>query len=175
MGKCADESVGIIGEMSRSVISKIMSGEFPVYSYMYTLRQFRRINCVKDEEIDDFVNSVAGKNLSIRDLDLLAHGYFKGGEEFREQIKSGKVLWGLKRMKETVPQATDCTELERGMLRDLEATQKYMQRITCKCKDTRYKTNSFYAQANLLTGGIIKQMESFGRALEEFHDRSRQT
>jgi len=95
--------VGIIGEMSRSVISKIMSGEFPVYSYMYTLRQFRRINCVKDEEIDDFVNSVAGKNLSIRDLDLLAHGYFKGGEEFREQIKSGKVLWGLKRMKETVP------------------------------------------------------------------------
>ena len=109
MGKCADESVGIIGEMSRSVISKIMSGEFPVYSYMYTLRQFRRINCVKDEEIDDFVNSVAGKNLSIRDLDLLAHGYFKGGEEFREQIKSGKVLWGLKRMKETVPQATDCT------------------------------------------------------------------
>ena len=101
--------VGIIGEMSRSVISKIMSGEFPVYSYMYTLRQFRRINCVKDEEIDDFVNSVAGKNLSIRDLDLLAHGYFKGGEEFREQIKSGKVLWGLKRMKETVPQSTDCT------------------------------------------------------------------
>lgn len=167
--------VGIIAEMSQSVMSKIMSGEFPVYSYMYTLRQFRRINCIKDEEIDNFVNSVAGKHLSIRDLDLLAHGYFKGGEEFRDQIKNGNVLWGLKRIKETASQSTDCTELERGMLRDLKVICQYMKRITCKCKDIRYKTNSFYAQANLLTGGIIKQMKSFGCALEEFHDRTRQT
>jgi len=167
--------VGIIGEMSPRVMSKILSGEFPVYSYMYTLRQFIRINCIKKEEVDDFVNSVAGKNLSIRDLDLLAHGYFKGGEEFREQIKNGNVLWGLKRMKETFPPSMDCTELERGMLRDLEVTQKYMNRITCKFKDTRYKTNSFYAQANLLSGGIIKQMDKFVQALEKFHDRTRQT
>jgi len=74
---------GIIGEMSECVRNKIFSGTFPVYSYMYTLRQFIRINCARKEEIDEFVKLVSGKHLSIREIELLAHGYFKGSEEFR--------------------------------------------------------------------------------------------
>ncbi|KKL16429.1 hypothetical protein LCGC14_2495690, partial [marine sediment metagenome] len=45
-----------------------------------------------------------------------------------------------------------CTEFERQMLNELEITQKYMQRVTCKIKDSRFKTDSFYCQANLLAG-----------------------
>ena len=75
---------GIIGEMSEFVRNKIFSGKFPVYSYMYTLRQFMRINCVTKKDVDEFVNLVSGKHLSLRDIELLAHGYFKGSEEFRQ-------------------------------------------------------------------------------------------
>lgn len=166
---------GIIGEMSECVMSKIFSGDFPAYSYMYTLRQFIRINRIKKEEIDEFVNSVAGKRLSIRDIELLAHGYFKGPDEFREQIKSGNISWGLNRLKETSANTTDCTEIEQGMLRDLEITQKYMHRVTYKSKDTRYKSNSFFAQANLLAGGILSKMDIFSKAVKDFHDRSGKT
>ena len=166
---------GIIGEMSECVRNKIFSGKFPVYSYMYTLRQFMRINCVTKKDVDEFVNLVSGKHLSIRDIELLAHGFFKGSEEFRQQIKSGNISWGLSRLRESSANTTACTEIERRMLKDLEITQKYMQRVTYRSKNTRFKTNSFYSQANLLSGGIVRQMETFTKAIREFHDRSGQT
>jgi hypothetical protein len=78
-----------------------------------------RINGVKKDEIDEFVNAVAGKHLSTRDIDLLANAYFRGPEEFREQIKNGNILWGLKRLKQSFRAGGDCTERERQMLKAL--------------------------------------------------------
>ena len=166
---------GIIGEMSVCVRNKIFSGKFPVYSYMYTLRQFMRMNCVTKKDVEEFVNLVSSKNLSLRDIELLAHGYFKGSEEFRQQIKSGNISWGLSRLKESFQNTTACTEIERRMLKDLEITQKYMQRVTYSIRDPRFKTNSFYSQANLLSGGIVRQIETFSTAIRGFHDRTGQT
>ena len=166
---------GIIGQMSPLVMNKIFSGKFPVYAYMYTLRPFIRMNGINKNEIDEFVESVAGKKLSIRDIELLAHGYFKGSDELRSQIKSGNILWALRRLKKTSANADDCTELERQMIRDLEITQKYMQRVTYKGQDKRFNTNSFFAQANLLSGGILRQLDAFTQAIRQFYDRSGQT
>lgn len=166
---------GIISQMSQSVMDKIFSGQFPAYSFMYTLRQFMRINSVKKTEIDEFVNAVAGRHLSIRDIDLLANAYFKGPDEFREQIKNGNISWGLKRLKQTYTAADGCTQRERQMLTVLEITGKYMQRFILKCNDTRLKTSTFYAQANLLSGGILRQLEAFTQAIRQFYDRTGQT
>jgi len=166
---------GIISHMSHSVMNKIFNGQFPVYSFMYTLRQFMRINGVKKDEIDEFVNAVAGKHLSTRDIDLLANAYFKGPDEFREQIKSGNISWGLTRLKQSYRAGGDCTQRERQMLKALEITQKYMQRLILKCNDSRFKTNTFFAQANLLSGGILRQLDAFTQAIRQFYDRSGQT
>ena len=165
---------GLMDEMSEGVKSSIFNGKFPAYAYMYTLRQFIRMNCINNDEIDRFVSSVSGKDLSIRDIERLAQGYFKGPQEFREQIREGNITWGLSRMKELSRHTGDCSELERGMLRDLEITQKYMHRVTYKGRDARFKSNSFYAQANLLTGGILSQIDIFSRAMRDFYDRSGQ-
>jgi len=167
--------VGIIRQMSPLVMSKVFSGQFPVYAYMYTLRPFIRMNGINKKEIDEFIGTVAGKNLSIRDIELLAHGYFKGSDELRSQIKGGNISWALNRLKETSANAGDCTELERQMLRELVITQKYMQRVTCKSQDKRFKTNCFFAQANLLSGGILRQLDAFTQAIRQFYDRTRQT
>lgn len=167
--------VGLIGQMSPLVMGKIFDGKFPVYAYMYTLRPFIRMNGVNKKEIDEFVESVAGKKLSIRDIEILAHGYFKGSDQLRRQIKRGDILWALSRLKQTSADADDCTELERQMLRELEITQKYMQRVTFKSQDKRFTTSSFFAQANLLSGGILRQLDPFDQAIRQFYDRSRQT
>ena len=166
---------GIIKEMSACVTDKIFSGKFPAYSYMYTLRQFIRINSVKREDVDEFVRSVSGKNLSIRDIETLAHGYFKGSDELRNQIKKGNISWGLERLKESFKGLAGCTGIEQKVLKDLEITQKYMQRVVYKSCDKRLKTAPFNAQANLLTGGILRQVNTFERAVKELHDRSGQT
>ena len=167
--------VGIIGQMSPLVMSKIFGGKFPVYAYMYTLRPFIRMNGIKKEEIDEFVSSVSGKNLSIRDIELLAHGHFNGSPDFQEQIKSGNVSWGLSCLKEECCVTSDCTQLEQGVLKLLETIEKHMQRFSLRSKDRRLKSNSFFAQANLLAGGILKQRDKFYKVIEEFYDKSKQT
>jgi hypothetical protein len=162
---------GLIIGMSECVLNKIFAGEFPVYAYMYTLRRFMRVNGVSRQEVDEFVASVAGQGLSLREIETLAHGYFKGPPELREQIQSGDIAWGLKRIKEA-SQPRGCNEFERSVLRDLEIVNRCMEKLGWKSRDKRLKSNSFYAEANLLAGGILKQMERFSRAMEALYDRS---
>jgi len=166
--------VGIIGQMSPAIMDKVFSGQFPVYSYMYTIRSFIRMNGISKQDVDVFVQSVAAKGLSIRDIEILANGYFKGGEGIRQQIRNGNITWGLSRLKDSSV-ATDCTQVEQLLLKDLEITQKYMQRVINKSRDDRYNTASFNAQANLLTGGILRQMNIFFESIEVLHDKSGQT
>jgi hypothetical protein len=133
------------------------------------------MNSTKREEIDEFVKSVSGKGLSIRDIEMLANGYFTGSSDFQKQIKSGNVLWGLSCLKEECRNTNDCSQLELGMLKLLETIQKQMQRFILKNKDRRLSSNSFFAQANLLAGDILKQRDQFYQAMEAFYDKSRQT
>jgi hypothetical protein len=166
---------GIIREMGAYVRDQIFKGRFPVYSYMYTLRQFMRINACQSDEVEEFVRSVAGKNLSIRSIEALAYGYFKGSDAVREQIRSGHIPWALKHLKQTHLPLPGCSQVEAQMIRDLEIVSKYMQRVSMKVNNPKYKTKAFFAQANLLTGGILRQTDSFLNAIREFHDRSGQT
>ncbi len=166
---------GIIKEMSNCVMGKIFSGQFPAYAYMYTIRQFMRINAVSKKDVDEFVCSVANRNLSLRDIDILANGYFKGSDEIRGQIQNGNVFWGLEQLQASSAGATDCTQTEKKMLKDLSIAQKYMQRVACKSSDSRFRTASFKAQANLVAGGILRQIHIFEKAVRELHDRSGQT
>ena len=138
------------------------------------MRQFMRLNAISAEEVETFVRSVAGKGLSTRDIETLAHGYFKGSQNLRQQIISGKIAWALGQIKHSQSSAPDCSKLEQAMLRDLEIVQKYMCRIISKSQDDRYQSPSFYAQSNLLTGGILRHMESFSTAVKACHDQSRQ-
>jgi predicted transcriptional regulator len=55
--------LGLMAEMSAVVREKLFRGEFPVYPYMYTLRQFMRMNGVQKRDIEDFVVALAGKHL----------------------------------------------------------------------------------------------------------------
>jgi hypothetical protein len=163
---------GITSQMSPFVMEKIFLGQFPTYAYMYTLRPFIRINRIKRQEIDEFVGLTAGRNLSIRNIELLANGYFRGSAELREQLRKGDLTLWLSSLGNTARKSSECTAAEQTMLRDLERTQGYMRRVTARCKETAFKTGAFFAQANLLTGGILRQLDFFARAVRDFHDRS---
>ena len=166
--------LGLISEMSATIRAKLFSGAFPVYSYMYTLRPFMRMNGVSGEEVDQFVVAVSDKGLSVRDIEQLAHGYFRGPDSFRQEILKGNLALPLKRLRE-VPQNPDgCSEFERLMLRDLEITQKYMQRLMGKSQDPRLKSRPFHAQANLLSAAILSRVPAFNQSLKQLHDRSGQ-
>jgi hypothetical protein len=166
--------LGLIGEMSEKVRHEIFSGRFPIYAYMYTLRQFMRMNGIKKQEIEDFVVALSGRKLSVREIEQLAHGYFRGPESFREAIQNGHIGLPLQWMKNVPEDPDGCNEFEGALLKDLEITQKYMQRVMGKSDDRRLKTRVFHAQANLLTAGILSKARAFFEMLRKLHDRSGQ-
>lgn len=167
--------LGIIGEMSSVVKEAIFSGRFPVRSYMYTLRQFTRVKGIKKSEIDAFVNSVSGKGLSIRAVETLAHGFFKGGQNLKEQILQGNLNWTLNQLRQDAMNNTDSlSECESKTLRDLELAQRCIGRIPYEIKDLRLNNPSFFATACLAVESILGKMNYFIKVLEEFYDQRRE-
>ena len=165
----------LIAEMSPRVREHLFRGDFPVYAYMYTLRQFMRMNGVSKQDITDFVEKVSGRKLSIREIELLAQGYFRGPESFREAIRQGHTGQVLDWMRQVPPDADSCNEFERVLLRDLEITHKYMQRVMGKSQqERRLKTPAFQAQAHLLSAGILSRQRAFFDSVRKLHDRSGQ-
>jgi hypothetical protein len=163
---------GLLEEMSQPMQELLFRGAFPVYSYMYTLRPFRRMNSVTKDEIERFVKTVAGKRLSVRDIELLAHGYFRGPASLREAIEGGQLGWSLDQMKSVPEDLEGCNEFERVLLKDLQILQKYLQRVVTKCQDPRLQSRAFHAQANLLTGSLLSKFEPFCERMKAFHDRT---
>jgi hypothetical protein len=139
---------------------------------MVTLRPFMRINGVGQKEMEQFIQAVAGQRLSVREIELLAHGYFRGPASLRQAIDQGNWKWSLEQM-QTVPETcAGCNDFERSLLRDLERLLKSIGRVMTRCDDPRLETRDFYAQANLLVASLLSRRESFFKKMEEFHDRS---
>jgi hypothetical protein len=177
--------LGLVAQMSPAVSEELFAGRFPVYSYMYTLRPFMRMNGngavsrENREDVDAFVKAVSGKNLSVREIEQLAHGFFRGPVSFRQEILAGNVALSLEQVAEAATEAAAnadvCSEFERLLLKDLELTGKYMQRVMGKSRnDSRLKSPAFFAQSHLLSAGILSRSSAFIQSIRELHDRSGQ-
>ena len=163
---------GLLTEMSQAVEEILFRGAFPVYSYMVTLRPFMRINGVGQKEMEQFIQAVAGQRLSVREIELLAHGYFRGPASLRGAIDQGKWKWSLEQMRGVPEDSQGCNDVERKLLKEFERLLKSMQRVMTGCDDSRLQTHAFHAQANLLVASLLSRRDSFFTKMEEFHDRS---
>jgi ParB/RepB/Spo0J family partition protein len=162
----------LLDSMSEEVERILFRGAFPVYSYMYTLRPFMRMNSAGKEAVERFVKAVAGERLSVRDIELLARSYFGGPPALREAVDQGKWRWSLEQMKGVSEDPDGCNDFERTLLKDLQTLQRAMQRVTLKCHDQRLQSRAFFAEANLLAAGLLSKLPPFLETMREFHDRS---
>ena len=162
----------LLGEMSAAIQRILLRGAFPVYSYMRTLRPLMRINSVGPQEIERFVQAVAGAKLSVRQIDLLAHGYFRGPRALRQAIDEGRWKWTLDQMQSVPDDPQGLSEDERSLLRELERLLQAMQHVVTRCDDPRLQSQGFLAQANLLLAGLLGRRDSFFKKMEEFYDRT---
>jgi predicted transcriptional regulator len=166
--------LGLLEEMSARVREEIFAGRFPVYCYMYTLRPFMRLNQAGKQEAEEFVLAVSGQKLSVREIEQLAHGYFRGPQSMRAMIQNGHAGEVLAWMKQVPQDVEGCSERERILLGDLELVQKYMRRVMGKSLDPQLKSSAFCAQAHLLTAGILSRQRAFWDSVRQLHDRSGQ-
>jgi hypothetical protein len=167
--------LGLLAQMSEGVRRQLFAGAFPVYAYMYVLRPFMRLNGESAQAVEPFVTAVSGKGLSVREIEQLAHGFFRGPESFRAEIRKGNLALPLERMRRTPANPEACSEFERVLLGDLEILQKYMQRVMGKSQEqNKLSSRGFHAQCHLLTAGILSRARAFFHTLRQLHDRNGQ-
>ena len=163
---------GLLAEMGDTIQRILFQGTFPAYCYMYTLRAVQRMNSVTRDQLERFIQSVAGRRLSVREIELLAHGYFRGprgaaGGNRRRGRRSGRLSRCRRR-------AGGCRRLQcvrAALLKDLQLAGKYLQRVLAKCQSPELQSRAFHAQAHLLTGSLLVRGEIFQERMREFHDR----
>jgi len=164
--------LSLLAELSPVVQEKLFSGAFPIYAFMYHLRPFMRMNGVTRAQVDQFVTAVSGQHLSVRDIEQLAHAYFRGPESLRQQIASGNLALPLERLKQVPTDPEACSPFEQALLSDLTILQKYLQRALAKSQDPRLQSRAFHAQCHLLTAGILSSAPALFQTLRELHDRN---
>jgi hypothetical protein len=163
---------GLMDEMGETIERILFQGAFPVYCYLYTLRPFRRMKSVTRQQLERFVQCVAGQRLSVREIEFLAHAYFRGSAALVQAIEEGKLGWALEQMHSVPPDAEGCNEFERVLLHDLHSLRKLQDRVLLKCQSSnQFTSRAFYAQAHLLSSGLLGRCETFTQAMREFHDR----
>ena len=161
--------LGVLAELSLVVREALFDGSFPVYSYLYTLRPFRRLNGVA--AVDEFVAALRGKKLSARQIEQLAHGFFRGPESLRDQIRQGHLTLPLRQLKDLPEDPDGCSEFERVVVADLEQAQKLLVRLMTKSADpSRLSGRPFRAQAHLLCAGLLSRLPAFTKTIQKLHD-----
>ncbi|HEX9596670.1 MAG TPA: KorB domain-containing protein, partial [Anaerolineales bacterium] len=165
--------LGLITQLSPRARDALFTGAFPVYSYLYSLRRFRRVNSQAD--IDQFIGALRGKKLSVREIEGLAHGFFRGPESFRQEILQGNLALALEQIQQAPPDPDSCSEFERVFLHDLELTQKAIGRVIPKSLDPRLHSPAFMVECNLLSAVLLNQTTAFVKTLRHLHDRTAKT
>ncbi|MCK5217964.1 chromosome partitioning protein ParB [bacterium] len=166
--------LGILSHISESVREAIFSGKFPARAYLYTLRSFTRVNKIPQTEINHFVQAVSGKQLSLRQIDILAHGYFRGGTALKTQIQQGQISWTLEQMQKSQARETSTlNQQEKRVLLELEMAQKYIHRLLAGLPAAGLRSNDFFAEADLIVERILRVLPHLKKSLETVHDSRR--
>lgn len=165
--------LGLTTELTPLVSEKIMSGAFPMHAYLASVRPVTRVNKIQPSEIEDFVKATSDKGLSVRELDILTKGYFKGGDEFRNHIEQGDVRWCLDALRSTTDNIPAANTEERKILMDLDMVHRRTKRLPELLLKKHPHSLDFLAEAHLLCGGLQRLLPAFMKAVKEFYDRSR--
>ncbi len=162
--------LGMLKDMSPEIKEALFQGRFPVRSYMYTIKPFTRVNKIARKDLDEFVRCVGGKALSTREIERLAVGFFKGGENLKTQIQNGNIPWTLKQLKASrvLTESGELDDVEKKFFQDLEVLRQCIHGLILSTADPRLKDTAFFEKARLVIGRIFEQIAPleifFGRA-----------
>ncbi len=169
--------VSIRVSMNRQLPEKaarhILAGRFPPRAYLYTILPFTRVNRIKGEQIERFIDLMAGQNLSTREIDFLAKAYFTGKPEVTQQVEKGNLKWLLECLGSGQASHHRVSDLEHNILQTLQRVLKGMQYLKQQSLSKIPESGTFLAQASLIAQGIEESINPFLTVIRRFYDRSR--
>jgi hypothetical protein len=162
-----------VADMSETVRDSIFRGSFPAHAYTHIVRPFTRVNGVDSASVDAFVSATSGRGLSVREIELLARGYFGGSEEFRREVDAGHAATLLGRIRAPRAAAAGGSRRERDCLRELESLSRVVRALPARASDPTLASPAFRAQAQILLARILEQSDGFLSSLRRLHDTCR--
>ncbi len=126
--------IDMLKSISDSIREKIISGAFPLRSYMYDLAPFTRVKGNKDK-IEQFVQSVSGHHYSTRDISTLSKAFFLGDDTLQKQIVQGNVDWTLRMLKNEASTNKPSESPQGALLNQLRICQWHVNTLIKSIKD----------------------------------------
>ncbi len=163
--------IQLLEDLSEGVRERIFSGAFPAYAYMHVVRPFMRINGVAAGRIEAFVKAVSGRKLSVREIERLAHGYFRGPEALRKEIEAGHLPLALGEMRRAADAVDGCSERERVYLKELGHFLKAVGKLEGGALDPALGSGAFRSEAHLVLTSVLSRIGGFVRVMRRFHDQ----
>lgn len=168
--------LGVWKEMGDEVREKIMAGHFPLHNYLYTLKRFKRLKTVNQKSIAHFVGTVSNKGLSTRDIDMLADGYFQGGESLKQQIAHGNIDWTLRQLKQERKEkelpADTPPDIETNILSRLNWIFLNMTRVHHTLREGVIQNKAFFIKGKAIADSIKGVKTGFFDSLRVFYDKA---
>jgi hypothetical protein len=156
---------GLIAETTPAVLEKLLAGEFSSYAYLYIVRPFIRINRRRRGAAEDFIKAVSGQELSVRQIRFLFRGFLSGSDDFREQVRLGRLDVLLR----AGLSATAWNPAERHWLEALEAVGRQLRAaLSSEPPPTEFST-AFAAEAGLLSARVLKLGSAFLELTRRLH------
>jgi hypothetical protein len=160
-------------QLPEKAAGHILAGRFPPRAYLYTILPFTRVNRIKTEQVEQFIDLMAGQDLSTREIDQLAKTYFQGKPEIKKQIEKGNLKWVLECLNQKPrPANPDSDPLEQNILHNLHRVFTGISTLLQQSRSKIPKSGSFLAQANLMVQEIENTITPFLTTIRRFNDRS---
>ena len=132
---------------------------------MYSLKTFTR---VKAKEVDMFVGCVAGKGLSVREIDELGKAYFQKDPMMKEQIQKGQLRWTLNQIKAMRQESEE--QAESPEIKHLQWLLQSMQRVTYRVRQSAVENSKLWHKSNGIIKTILNLMPLCQKTLERIND-----
>jgi hypothetical protein len=163
--------LNLLDGMGARVRERIFAGSFPAYAYMHIVRPFMRMNGVSAAAIESFVEAVSGQNLTVREIERLAHGYFRGPATLREEIEAGHHALALGQMRRVEAELGGMSERERAYVGELRRVARSLQSLSAGASDVGLSSGAFCAEAHLVLTEVLGRVGGYVQALRRIHDR----
>jgi hypothetical protein len=158
----------VVAQTPSAVLEKLLAGEFSTYAYLYLVRPFMRMNPRRGGEIAEFIEAVSGKGLSVREIRFLFQGFMRGSDDFREQVRLGRLALLLNPLR----RAGGWSAQERRWLEVLAAVGRQLYAGLGAGPPPGEISAAFAAEAGLLSESVLKAGGEFFERVRRLHAES---
>ena len=138
--------LGLMSEMRAAIRASFLPAPFPFTPTWTSAPVHAHERGETAPRSSSSLHAVSGQRLSVREIEQLAHGFFRGPDSFRRRSSRGIWLCRFSGCKQAPAEPDGCSEFERVLLRIWSCSKIYASGSWARARTPRLKSRVFHAQ-----------------------------